>query len=74
MMKETKRQIEESYNHIKPYLSDSYECGRELREMCNRCERYCGKKHDFAECRDMPCFRFYLAYKYLEWLNSSDGY
>ena len=74
MDKKTKGQIEESYNHIKPYLGNANGCGRELREMCNRCERYCGKKHDWEECLDMPCFRFFLAYIYLEWLNSSDGY
>lgn len=70
MRKETERQIKESYNHIKPYLENDEELG----EMCRRCEWYCGGKHDFEDCLDMPCFRFYLAYEYLEWLNSSDGY
>ena len=74
MNKETKRNIEESYKHIKPYLSDTNDCGKELREMCKRCELYCGKKHNWEECLDMPCFQFYLAYEYLEWANTSDGY
>lgn len=26
------------------------------------------------ECRDMMCFKFYLAYVYLDWCNNSDGY
>ena len=70
MEKKTKQQIEESYNHIKPYLKDD----TERRDMCLRCECYMAPEHDYEDCRDMPCFRFYLAYKYLEWLNSSDGY
>lgn len=69
MKKQTERQIEESYRHIKPYLSDTDDCGTELREMCKHCERYCGTCHDWEECLAMPCFRFYLAYEYLEWLN-----
>lgn len=70
----TKRQIKESYINIKPYLNDTDDCGTELRAMCERCERYCGNEHDWNECLDMPCFQFYLAYEYLEWVNSSDGY
>ena len=46
MNKKTERQIAESYKHIKPYLSDSDDCGSELREMCKNCEGYCGDNHD----------------------------
>lgn len=74
MRKDTKNNIEESYNHIKPYLKNTNECGTELRKMCNRCELYCGNQHDWGECIDKPCFQFYLAFEYLEWLNSSNGY
>ena len=74
MNKQTERQIEESYRHIKPYLSDTDECGKELRKMCEVCEAYYGAEHDWEECRNKPCFKFYLAYEYLEWFNSSDGY
>ena len=70
----TRMQIEESYRHFKPYLSEKCGSGKELREMCKHCEKYCGKEHDWEDCLDTPCFRFYLAYEYLEWLNSSDGY
>ena len=42
--------------------------------MCKHCERYCGKEHDYEECLDMMCFKFYLAYVYLDWCNNSDGY
>ena len=74
MKKKTERQINESYDHMKPYLSDTDDCGTELREMCEYCERYCGDNHEYEDCLNMACFRFYLAYEYLEWINSSDGY
>lgn len=70
MKKQTEQQIEESYRHIKPYLKDD----TKLRDMCLSCECYMATEHDYEDCLDMPCFRFYLAYIYLEWLNSSDGY
>lgn len=70
MEKQTEMQIEESYKNFKPYLKNDLE----LRDMCLHCECYMGPKHDHEDCLDMMCFRFYLAYKYLEWLNSSDGY
>lgn len=70
MEKQTEMQIEESYKNFKPYLKNDLE----LRGMCLHCECYMGPKHDHEDCLDMMCFRFYLAYKYLEWLNSSDGY
>jgi len=64
--KKFERKIEESYNHIKPYLKDQ----KILKEMCGHCERYCGKEHDYEECLQMPCFRCYLGYAYLEWETS----
>lgn len=67
--KETERQIEECYNHIFNYLHNE-DTTKELREMCKNCEAYCGSHHDFEECKDRPCFRFWLAYEYLEWNNS----
>ena len=63
-------QLEEAHKHIEPYLKDQ----TELSEMCKFCERYCGKNHDYSECTDMMCFKFYLAYVYLDWCNNSDGY
>lgn len=62
--------FDEAYRHIKPYIKDA----RELHSMCSRCERYCGEMHDFSECREEWCFKFWLAYVYLKWLLSSDGY
>lgn len=69
-MEKIEKQIEEAYIHIKPYLRDQ----QELEEMCKQCERFCGKKHDYEECKDRVCFKFYLAYVYLDWCNKSDGY
>jgi len=60
------QRIEESYRHIKPYMDD-LESTKELREMCKFCEKYCGQKHDYTECENMPCFRFWLVYEYLKW-------
>ena len=67
-MNKIERQLEESYKNISNYLSDE-ESTKELRKMCKNCERYCGKSHDYTECRDMQCFKFYLAYNYLKWCN-----
>lgn len=63
------RQLEESYKHIKPYMDDEEEI-KELYDMCKNCESYCGKEHDYEECREKNCFKFWLAYKYLEWENT----
>ena len=60
------RKIEESYQHIKLYLKSQ----KILREMCEHCERYCGESHDYEECLDMPCFKCFLGYSYLEWETS----
>lgn len=73
MFRDTSQQLEESYQHIKPYLHDTYlrdKCCEELKEMCSQYECYCGNEHDYEECRKKPCFNFYLAFKYLEWANS----
>lgn len=67
--KETQRQLEECYRHMGNYIHDE-SVTAELREMCKNCKIYCGLQHDFEECKDRPCFRFWLAYEYLEWGNS----
>ena len=69
-MTKLERQLEESYNHIKPYISA--ENTTELFSMCKNCERWCGEEHDYSECRDLPCFKFWLGYEYLKWCNSWD--
>ena len=30
------------------------------------------KAADYDECKDNPCFKFWLCYEYLEWSNSFD--
>ena len=70
MDRKIENQMEEAYVHIKPYLKSQLE----LVEMCKYCEKYCGKEHDYEHCKEMMCFKFYLAYEYLNWTNNSDGY
>lgn len=65
-------QIEEAYNHIKQYLNNpEHNTTDDLRTMCQNCECYCGNEHDYEECKEKNCFRFWLAYVYLEWYLSS---
>lgn len=64
------KQLDEAWHNIRPYLKQQ----REIREMCQKCEAYCGKEHDYSECLNQKCFRFYLAYHYLQWSNSYELY
>lgn len=64
--KKVNRKLEESYIHIKPYMHQQ----EELKEMCKNCECWLGKDHDYEECKDKPCFRFWLAFVYLCWYTS----
>ena len=66
------RKLEESYKHIKPYLNHKNEVGI-LHEMCGRCEKYVGNDHDFAECRNEPCFICFLGFEYMCWEDSFEG-
>lgn len=68
-MKKIDEQIEECRKHVKHYIQDE-EDTKELREMCKNCEAYCGKEHNYEECKDKPCFKFWLSYEYLGWVNS----
>lgn len=63
------KKLQESWEHINPYMSDESVNG-ELKEMCKICECWYGAKHDYNECRNKPCFRFWLAYQYLLWVTS----
>lgn len=60
------QKIKESYKHIKPYIK--YQ--KILKDMCGHCERYCGMEHDYEECLNMPCFKCFLGYSYLQWETS----
>lgn len=63
MTNTVKRKLAEAEKHILPYIRQE-KC---LREMCKRCEQFCGKEHDYSECKNMWCYKFFLAYTYLEW-------
>lgn len=70
LSKKTERQLEEVYKSRKDYLNEE-DCCEELHEMCMNCEKFCGiKKHDYGECKNLPCFRNWLALEYLDWVNS----
>lgn len=69
MYKQTERNLEEAYKHISNYMKHE-ETTEELREMCSVCELYSGPEHDYEECRNKMCFKFWLAFQYLEWSNA----
>lgn len=58
-------QLEEAWQHKQPYIKKD----EELKEMCSNCEAYYGEDHDYTECRNRMCFKFYLAHVYLSWSN-----
>lgn len=68
MNRETKRNLSECLTHIKPYIGQ--ECTPELYESCKGCPEFCWSEHDFASCEDKQCFKNWLAFEYLEWVNS----
>lgn len=59
--------LQEAYKHIKPYMDKEEGSFGELCKMCHYCEKWYGKEHDDSECENMPCFKFWLAYVYLNW-------
>ena len=67
--KVTNEQIEETYKQLLPYLKHE-STTNELREMCCNCDEFKDSSHDFTKCKYKPCFKFWLAFKYLEWVNS----
>lgn len=66
MRENTKHQIDDDYKTLKNYLHED----KELQDMCQRCEEWCGENHDYDECLNKPCFTFYRCYKFLEKSNS----
>lgn len=69
LSEKTERQLEEVYKSRKDYLNEE-DCCEELHEMCMNCEKFCGiKKHDYGECKKLPCFRNWLGLEYLDWVN-----
>lgn len=71
MRQSVKDKLIETRDHMQNYM-DSMESTKELRKMCQNCERYAGKQHDYDECHNRQCFKFWLAYEYLEWVASCE--
>ena len=69
MKQQVKRKLDEAWKNIKPYMNDkqSGETVKDLFKMCQYCEKWDVNGMDYEECRDMPCFQFWLAYEYLDW-------
>jgi len=63
------KKIQEAWKHVKPYM-DNESTNGELREMCKICEAWYGEEHNYENCINKPCFKFWLAYQYLLWLAS----
>lgn len=68
MTEKEEQQLEEVWQYKQPYIKKD----EELKEMCRTCEAYYGDDHDYAECRNRMCFKFYLAHKFLAWSNAFD--
>ena len=66
MNKEFQRKLDEPYQHIQPYLASQ----EILKDMCSYCENWCGERHNYEWCLDMPCFKCFLGYSYLQWETS----
>lgn len=60
------KKLQESWEHINPYISEESTNG-ELHQMCKSCEEWYGAEHDYENCINKPCFKFWLAYEYLRW-------
>lgn len=69
MTNKVREKLNEVEGHMQNYM-DSMEETKELRKMCQNCEGYAGKDHDYYECQNKWCYKFWLAYKYLEWESS----
>lgn len=67
----TESQLEEvCQRNLRCSSSFSKEESPELYAMCKNCENYTGEKHDYSECRQLQCFKNWLALEYLDWINS----
>ena len=69
MWKDTERQLDESWQNIKPYLNNIAKTQPDLYAMCEHCPHYCGVDHNFEQCLQKFCFKGFLALHYLEWCN-----
>lgn len=67
LSKSVQSKVDEAYDHVMLYIEDYRD---DLEEMCQYCECYCGKEHDYTECKDRPCFVGFLCEAYLDWADS----
>lgn len=63
--------LEETYKHIFPYIGENDT--PILIDMCQHCENWCGKEHDYSECRDKTCFKLFLGYETMIWETSFEN-
>ncbi len=70
-MTDTQEKVERKLEEVlEKFDFDELSESEELQEMCESCKAYFGKCHDYAECKDKKCFKFFLAYFYLQWATS----
>ena len=70
-MTETQEKVERKLEEVlEKFDFDELSEEEELHEMCENCEAYFGQCHDYSECKDKMCFKFFLAYYYLQWAAS----
>ena len=72
MKDSVKAKLNETYQEMKPYLHDKAQYPT-LYGMCEKCELWCNEEHDYAECKDRPCFINFLGYAYIDWCDSWEG-
>lgn len=65
----SKDKRDEVWKRKQPYLDDKRTL-EDLLPICERCEEWCGKEHDFEQCRNMQCFELFLSHEYLKWVYS----
>lgn len=61
--------LQEAWEHFKSHFN-SEESKCELRQMRECCEAWYGAEYNYSDCRNKQCFRFWLAYLYLNWEES----
>lgn len=66
MEEKTREQLASDLSRILKYANQI----SELKQMCCKCENWCGDEHDYEECLQEPCFTFFRAFAYLDFSNT----
>lgn len=61
---ELNMRLNDTYSRVKPYLKTEHP---ELKKMCETCECWYADGHNYEDCKDKPCFRFWLAHECLHY-------